>query len=86
VDVGRILKNIAGDVSGFLDEMLATIENDKRPARAQKITQRLVRIDQLRAEPDRGRNRPDEIFSVGYGRKIDKECRAREVGQHPVSD
>ena len=43
VDVGGILNNVAGDVSDFLDETLAAIENDKRPARAQKIEQRLDR-------------------------------------------
>ena len=85
-DVGGILKNIANDLRGFLDQVLTTIQNDKPPARQQKIAQRLLRIDQLRAEPDCGSNRPDEILLVGYGRKIDKECRAGEVGQRPVPD
>ena len=50
------MKNIAGDLRSFPDEMLTTVENDKRPARAQKIKQCLLWIDQLRAEL---RDQPD---------------------------
>jgi hypothetical protein len=66
-DVGGILKNIAGDLSSFPDQMLATIDNDKHPARAQKIKQRLPWIDRLRPEPDRGSDRADQMFLVVYG-------------------
>ena len=67
LDVGGILKNIVGDLRGFLDEMLATIENDKHPARAQKIQQRLLWIDQLQVEPYRGSDGADEMLVVAYG-------------------
>ena len=67
VDVGGILKNIVGDLRGFLDQMLATIKNDKHPARAQKIKQRLLWIDKLRVEPDRGSDGADDMLLVAYG-------------------
>ena len=41
MDIGSTLKNAIGNLRRLFDEMLATIQDDQRPSRAQKIKQRI---------------------------------------------